>query len=148
MGANGRYWASRSLPQLPEVELVGCVDLDPDMLALARDQVGVPADRCFTSLAEAMGATAPDAVLVRTTLAAHVPVARSALQAGRHVLTEKPFAPTLEEARGLVELAGSRGLVLMVGQNYRFYPAVRAAAAPGREGGPGDLHEGAIDFRP
>src|SRR5260221_659530 len=110
MGSNGRYWAARAIPQVPEVELVGGVDLDPAMLALTRERVDLPADRCFTSLDMAMAATAPDAVLVTTTLAAHVPVARAALRSGRHVLTEKPFAPALEEARALVELAGSRGL--------------------------------------
>jgi predicted dehydrogenase len=147
MGSCGRYWAARMIPQVPEAELVGCVDLDPAALALARDQLGVPAESCFASLDAALAATEPDAVLVATTLAGHVPVARAALASGRHVLTEKPFAPTLAEARALVELARSRGLVLMVSQNYRFFPAVRAAVELVREGTLGRLHAVEIDFR-
>src|SRR5690348_590573 len=147
MGANGRFWVGRTIPQVPEAELVGCVDLDPAALARATEQLGVPADRCFTSLDAGLEATAPDAVVVVTTLDSHVAVCSAALEAGCHVFTEKPFAPTVEEARALVELADARDRVLMVGQNYRFYPAVLAAAELVREGTLGALHEVEIDFR-
>jgi predicted dehydrogenase len=146
LGGWGRYWLRRMVPQVPEVEHVGCVDLDPDALAEAR-RLGVPADRCFADLQTAMAATRPDAVLVTTTLLAHVPAARAALESGKHVLVEKPFAPALAEARELVELADSRGLVLMVSQNYRFFPAARAVRRLVRDGRLGALDEVEIDFR-
>lgn len=147
MGVWGRYWARRMLPQVPEVELVGCVDRDPLALDLTMEQVGVPAERCFTSLERALAVTDPEAVLVTTTLPGHVPVARAALESGRHVLVEKPFAPSLAEARSLVDLAEARGRVLMVSQNYRFFPAVRAVVELVRSGRLGPLHEIEIDFR-
>ncbi|HEY4027792.1 MAG TPA: Gfo/Idh/MocA family oxidoreductase [Candidatus Dormibacteraeota bacterium] len=147
LGNWGRYWLRRILPQVPEAQIVGCVDVDPEALALAREQVGVPADCCFASLDAALGSTEPDAVLVTTTLAHHVPVARAALESGLHVLVEKPFAPSLAEARALVELADARGRVLMVSQNYRFFPAARGAASLVAHGGMGALHEVEIDFR-
>src|SRR5262252_2602743 len=147
MGVWGRYWARRMIPQVPEIELAGCVDRDPLALELTMEQVGVPAERCFTSLDEALATTDPDAVLVATTLPSHVPVARAALEDGRHVLVEKPFAPSLAEAHALVELAAERDRVLMVSQNYRFFPAVRGVLELVRSGELGALHEVEIDFR-
>lgn len=143
MGGWGRFWARRALPQVPEIELVGCVDSDPRALEAA----DVPPDRRFTSLDRALAATDPDAVLVVTTLAAHVPTVRTALEAGKHVLVEKPFAPSMTEARALVDLADERGRILMVSQNYRFFPAVRAVVELVRSGELGRPHAVEIDFR-
>jgi predicted dehydrogenase len=147
MGAWGRWWARRMLTQVSEIELAGCVDVDTRALELATEELGVPTDRCYTSLERALAAVEVDAVLVATTLASHVPVARTALEAGRHVLVEKPFAPTLAEALELVALAESRGVTLMVSQNYRFYPAVRAVVDLVRSGELGAPHLVEIDFR-
>ncbi|HEY7198557.1 MAG TPA: Gfo/Idh/MocA family oxidoreductase, partial [Candidatus Dormibacteraeota bacterium] len=85
MGGWGRWWAKRMLTQVPEIELAGCVDTDPRALALAVEQLGVPAERCHPSLEAGLAAVDVDAVLVATTLASHVPVVRTALEAGRHV---------------------------------------------------------------
>lgn len=146
-GGCGRNWAGQALRQVEGAELVGCVDLDPRALELARAQVGIRQDLCFTSLDEALAGTEPDAVLVATTLPGHVPVARAALDAGKHVLMEKPFAPAEAEARELVDMAAARGLVLMVSQNYRFFPAVRAVTELVRRGELGAPRQVDIDFR-
>ena len=147
MGGWGRWWALRVLPKVPQIELVACADVDPRALALARQQLRMPAERCFTSLDAALAGTDAEAVLVATNLEAHVPAVRAALESGRHVLVEKPFAPTLAEARGLVDLAGERGLALMVSQNYRFFPAVRAVVGLLRSGELGTPHLVEVDFR-
>ena len=147
MGDWGRDWAWRIIPGVKTVKLVGCVDVRPEALELARSQVGIPADRCFTSLAEAMKATSPDAVLVTTTLPGHVPAVRAALAAGKHVLVEKPFAGRPAEARDLVRRAAARDLVLMVSQNYRFFPAVREVSRIVRQKTLGELGQIWIDFR-
>jgi predicted dehydrogenase len=147
LGNWGRYWARRMIPLVREVEPAGWVDLDPRSLELAVEQLGIPAERCYTSLSEALTAVDPDAVLVTASLPGHVPAVREALEADRHVLVEKPFAPTMAEARALVELAAARERVLMVSQNYRFFPAVRAVVQLVRGGELGALHEVEIDFR-
>lgn len=147
LGNWGRDWATRVLPQLPDVELAGCVDVHPASLAEARRAGVVEQSRCFTSLEDALGALEPEAVLVTTDLPAHVAAVATALEHGRHVLVEKPFAPTLDEARRLVALAAQRSLVLMVSQNYRFFPAVRAAQALVRERRLGELLHVELDFR-
>ena len=147
MGGWGRDWAWRIIPDVKAVKLVGCVDPNPEALALTRTQASIPADRCFASLDEALRATNPDAVLVTTVLPGHVAVARAALEAGKHVLVEKPFARHLAEARKLVDLAARRDLVLMVSQNYRFFPAVREVTRLVREKPLGELGQVWIDFR-
>ena len=65
-----------------------------------------------------------DAVLVVTPTPTHREMACMALAAGKHVLVEKPVAPTLEEARLMVDTAEGAQRVLMVGQIMRFMPAV------------------------
>ena len=147
MGDWGRDWGWRIIPGVKSVKLVGCVDLNPKALALARAEVGIPPERCFTSLDEAFETTSPDAVLVTTLLPGHVPVARAALLAGKHVLVEKPFARDLAGARKLVQLAARRHLVLMVSQNYRFFPAVQVVARMVRRSALGELGQVWIDFR-
>ena len=50
----------------------------------------------------------------------HVPYAKQILNAGKHALIEKPFAPTAKEAREVFDLAKAKGLVCMPNQNRRF----------------------------
>jgi predicted dehydrogenase len=147
LGPHGRGWAKQVIPEITEVEVVGYVDSDPYALDALREATNVPADRCFESLMEAIAATQPQALLNTTALPGHVPVTEAALDAGLHVLLEKPFAPSMAAAHRLVEMAAARNLVLMVSQNYRFFPAPRALAALVRESGLGRLHEVSIDFR-
>jgi predicted dehydrogenase len=147
MGLWGRDWARLVVPEVPEVELVGCVDSDPRALALLQEQFPISPQKCFSSLDEALDATEPDAVLVTTTLAGHAPITKAALEAGLPVLCEKPFTDKLDCARELVDLAAANGVMLMVSQNYRFFPAVRTAARLVQEGGLGELYEVSVDFR-
>lgn len=147
MGRWGRDWA-RLLSQHPElVQPVAYVDLAPAMLAQLQADNGVDAERCFLSLADALQAVDADAVLITTALGGHVPTALEALEAGKHVLVEKPFAPSLAEGRRAVELAARRDLTLMVSQNYRFFPAARTVAALIREGSLGPVGGVSIHFR-
>ena len=147
LGPHGRGWARHVIREVTEVEVVGYVDSDPHALDLLREEATVPADRCFESLNEAIAATQPQALLNTTALPGHVPVTTAALEAGLHVLVEKPFAPSLAAAQQLVDLAAARGLVLMVSQNYRYFPAPHAIASLVHESELGRLYEVSIDFR-
>jgi predicted dehydrogenase len=147
LGPHGRNWARRVIPEIKAVELVGYVDSDPRAIDLLREEHSVPADRCFESLKEAIATTQPEAVLITTALPGHVPVMEAALDAGLHVLVEKPFAPSVDAARRIVDLAADKGLVLMVSQNYRFFPGPRAMASLVQESALGSLYEVSIDFR-
>jgi predicted dehydrogenase len=147
MGGWGQSWNQQILSQRADVEVVGCVDTDPATLTLIQQKLGVPAERCFATIEAALDAVAADAVLITAALPAHVPAALTALAAGTHVLLEKPFAATLAEAQRVVAAAAARRRVLMISQNYRFFPAARVAAALVREGTVGQVGAVSIDFR-
>ncbi|HEY7090842.1 MAG TPA: Gfo/Idh/MocA family oxidoreductase, partial [Tepidisphaeraceae bacterium] len=66
-----------------------------------------------------------DAVAIATPVSTHFPLASQCLQAGKHVLVEKPLAATTGEARALVEIAERAGRVLMVDHTYLFHSGVR-----------------------
>ncbi len=66
-----------------------------------------------------------DAVHVTTPNAAHFPIVKAALEAGKHVLCEKPLALSAGEARALTELAAARGLRAGLCHNLRYYPMVQ-----------------------
>ncbi|MGI8868609.1 MAG: Gfo/Idh/MocA family protein [Mycobacteriales bacterium] len=147
MGGFGRNWATEMIPQVTDVEVVARADVAAASREKAITEGLVAADRCYETVEAAIEATDPDAVLVTANLIGHVPAVRAGLQAGKHVLVEKPFAPTVAEARELVDLAASAGVMLMVSQNYRFFPAVRAVQQLIADGGLGALHAVELDFR-
>jgi predicted dehydrogenase len=77
-----------------------------------------------TELSEVLADPAVHAVAVATPAGTHVEVALAALQAGKHVLVEKPLAVTVEGARHLVDEAQSRHLTLMCDHTYCYTPVV------------------------
>jgi hypothetical protein len=126
MGGWGRNWVSHVIHQSEDVELVACVDLNAGILAQAQQFLNLPPERCFLTVESALASVEADAVLITASLPAHIPLALQALNAGKHVLLEKPFAPTIAQAQQVVTTAAKRHRVLMISQNYRFFPAVRA----------------------
>jgi predicted dehydrogenase len=75
-----------------------------------------------------------DLVSIATPVDLHYPAARAALEHGRHVLCEKPFAMNVAEARELAALADSKGLVNVVNHEFRHYPARETLTRKIREG--------------
>jgi len=103
-------------------ELVGVVDARAE----ARDKVAEElATKAYASYTELIGAV--DAVSVVTTTPAHFAIARDFIDAGVHVLVEKPITETTAEARQLIDLAKSKGVVLQVGHLERFNATILAA---------------------
>ena len=147
LGGWGGDWERNAIPPVAEVERVAIVDGHEPTLRAAQEKLGLPDDMCFGTLAEAFAAVPADAVLVTAPMVAHVPLALEALEAGKHVLVEKPFAATVAEAAQAVELAEAKGLTLQVSQNYRFYPAPQAVRALVLDGAVGDLSVVHVDFR-
>lgn len=147
MGGWGRDWAKSVIKKDNQVSLVACVDAEPTSLALARKELDLPSESYFTSLAAAIEAVDADAVLITANLPGHVPLALESLGAGKHVLLEKPFAPSLDEARKVVEFAEKQHRVLMISQNYRFFPAVQAVRELLQSGSLGEVGAVSVDFR-
>ncbi len=128
LGFWGHDWSTRILPRVPGIEVVGYVDPSEEARTRIRTELDVGADLCFPTLEAALAGTDADLVLGTVRTEAHFPVAQTALEAGRHVMLEKPFASTMAEARALVELAVAKGRVLSVSQNYRYFPGPVTAA--------------------
>jgi len=127
LGSWGRNWVEEVTRATPDVLPVAWVDLDPAMRERAIAELELPPERVFGSLVEALRAFPADAALAVVPLAAHGQATRDALAAGLHVLVEKPFTDDLAEARRLIALARERRRVLMVNQNYRWFPAPQQA---------------------
>ncbi|HIR27134.1 MAG TPA: Gfo/Idh/MocA family oxidoreductase [Candidatus Choladousia intestinigallinarum] len=79
-----------------------------------------PEIRFTTDLNQVLSDPEVNLVVVNTPDRFHVPYAKQILEAGKHVLVEKPFAPTAREAREVFALAKEKGLICMPNQNRRF----------------------------
>jgi len=120
------YWGpnyARLLHELHDAELVWACDLDSEALELIR--LRYPAVNVSTDPESALADTSVDAVVVATPTSTHAPLSLAAIQSGKHVLCEKPLAPTSEESVEVIEAAREAGVVLMVGHTFIFNPAVR-----------------------
>ena len=80
-----------------------------------------------------------EAITIATPTVTHFKIAMDAIQAGKHVLVEKPICPTLEEAEKLVKAAEDAGIVLAVGQIERHNPVVKFARDSIEQGKFGDI---------
>jgi predicted dehydrogenase len=79
----------------------------------------------YSSLDEFLGDEALDAVIITVPDRLHFEYAKAALEAGKHVLVEKPMVTTAADAQVLVDLARRQGLILGVGYHLRFHPGFR-----------------------
>ncbi len=147
LGNWGRNWYQYVLHQNPEVTVVAFVDAVESSREIAQKTLGLPAEQVFASLEEALTHVPCDAVLITASLAGHTPVALTALQAEKHVLVEKPFTSTLDEARQIIKTVEQTGRLLMVSQNYRYHPAVQAVREIIRKRELGPVGNVYIDFR-
>jgi predicted dehydrogenase len=95
------------------------MDISAESLRASVGEGYVDAGRCYTDLSRMLEATQPDALIVCPIIAAHGQAVRRGLEADCHVLVEKPFVTTLDEARELTELAESRHRAIGVVQNWR-----------------------------
>lgn len=123
VGSLGRHH-TRWARQIDAFDLVGVYDIDPDR---AREVAGEYKTRDFESLSSLLDEV--DAVSVVTTTTRHFEVAMEVIEAGKHLLIEKPITSSVEEADRVIEAAGKKGLKLMVGHIERFNPAVQALDA-------------------
>jgi predicted dehydrogenase len=106
------------LSTAPGVELLGVCDLSPSLAnyAVTRFKAG----RAYTNAADMLRETSPDVVHILTPPHTHVPLASQCIEAGAHVIVEKPVAPTNQDFHELWSRARARGKWLIEDQNYRF----------------------------
>jgi len=104
-----------------QAPIAAVADISPERAKVAADLYGC---RAFTNYRDMIGAV--EAVSIAVPTAFHHAVASVFLDAGIHVLLEKPIATTLEEADDLIARADRNGVILQVGFIERFNPAVVA----------------------
>jgi predicted dehydrogenase len=124
-GSMGRAWLG-AIRADPGVELAGLVDLDAEVARRAAAGHGYDDVVVGTDLAAVIAGTRPDAMVNVTIPEAHRATTVTALEAGLPVLCEKPIAPTVAEARVMVDAAERSGRLLMVSQSRRYSPQVVA----------------------
>ncbi len=122
VGYLGRFHAQK-YRELPDSELIAVVDNSPEAAQKVADELGVPAVADYRDL---IGRVDAVSIVVPTPL--HFSVAETLLEAGIHVLVEKPITETIEQAQRLIDLARQKNCVLQIGHLERFNPAVQAAA--------------------
>ena len=120
-GSMGRNHA-RVYSELPEVELVAVCDTDP---RVAREVAARYHSTAYEDYGEMLHAVRPDAVSVTVPSAWHRQVSVDSLEAGAHVLVEKPIAATSEDGQLMIEKARAVNRQLMVGHIVRFNPAMQ-----------------------
>ena len=117
------YWGPNLVRNFDEItELAWICDLDNDLRA--RFAGRYPRARATADYAEMLADETLDAVVVATPVPTHYALAKQALEAGKHVMVEKPPAMRATEMDELVRIAADRDLVLMPGHLLLYHPGV------------------------
>lgn len=124
LGPRGCDWV-REVRSSHAFELAGSVEIDEQVRQVATESAKIPRDSCFNNLAEAIGKTKCQAVIVATSPEDHEQSCETAIAHNLAVLVEKPFTLRLHEAVRLVELAEQKQTPLLVAQNYRYLRSFR-----------------------
>ena len=122
--AGAGYWGpnlARVLNQTRRCEFVAVCDQVPERVEKVTRQY--PSVSGFTDMDEFLAADL-DAVVIATPISTHYELARQALEAGKHVLVEKPLAHSSQLAQQLTRLAAERNLILMTGHTFVYSPPV------------------------
>jgi predicted dehydrogenase len=121
-GSMGKNHA-RVYNELSEADLVAVSDVDEKVATQVAESFAARAYRDYRSMLEV---EQPQAVSIAVPTALHEEVAIACLEAGAHILVEKPIAATVEEGQRIIECARSLDRKLMVGHIVRFNPAIQA----------------------
>lgn len=120
------YWGpnlARNFHQLPGAWLVACADADASRLSEV-SRLYPSIQQTATDVRALLDNPTLDALVIATPARSHFALVSQALEAGKHVLVEKPLALTSDDARALIELARRNKRVLMVGHTFEYNPAV------------------------
>jgi predicted dehydrogenase len=121
----------------PGVQAVGLVEMTPELAVEKAAALGIP--KAYKSFEEMLADPRVDVVVLATPNYLHYPQAKAALEAGKHVICEKPLALTTSQSSELVDLAAKKKLVNAVNFNLRFYPLMHQARSMVKNGDLGDV---------
>ena len=119
------YWGPnliRNFVNLEDSQVKTCSDLLENRLAHMKRLY--PSISTTTNFKEIIEDPDIEAVVIATPVSSHYPIAKEAIDAGKHVFVEKPLAHSVEKGAELVRLAREKGLILMVGHTFVYTAAV------------------------
>jgi len=123
LGGWGSSWA-QVIRDSPDWEIAGWVDVNPGALENAVANLAADPKLCFPTLKEAVERVSADAaVIITPPMCGRLADVTTALDAGLHVVAEKPLTDSLEDARLMLDRHKGTQLKFMVAQNYRFFAA-------------------------
>ncbi len=135
------YWGpnlARNFSETPGARVRFIADPNGDRLSSV--EARYPGARTSRDYRDVLADPAVDAVAIATPVSTHFELGMAALNAGKHVLLEKPLASTSDEALRLIDLADRRGLVLMVDHTFVYTSAVAKIRELMRAGELGDIY--------
>jgi predicted dehydrogenase len=142
------FFAQNHLHAWREVEgtrIVALCDADAARLNATGRAFGI--ERLYTDAAAMFEAERLDFVDIATTVASHRALVEMAASARVAAICQKPFAPTLADARAMVAACGEAGVPLMVHENFRWQSAIQAVGAALHDGAIGQPFWGRVSFR-
>ena len=125
--------------------IIAICDRDPARLKIVGDQFGI--ERRYTDAAELFAREKLDFVDVATTAPSHRPLVEMAAANHVPVICQKPFAPTLGDAKAMVKSCAEAGVPLMVHENFRWQSPIQAVKREIEGGAIGEPFFGRISFR-
>ena len=126
--------------QTEYVDLCAFCDLIPERAEKAAKEYGTPDAKVYTDYHELLSDPTIDAVHVLTPNIAHCEITVAALEAGKHVLCEKPMAATPEDAQKMLDARDRTGKMLTIGYQYRHFHENAVARKVVAEGWLGDIY--------
>jgi predicted dehydrogenase len=146
VGGFGYSWLKDVSGKSPDFDVVAIVDVSKENLTKAGWDAAVPVESQFPTLEAALETVAADAILSVTPPAVHVQHARTAFAHGLNLMTEKPFADTIEHAFEMLQMAKMSGKQLLISQNYRYRPVISCARKLLADKAVGKFGHGHVDF--
>lgn len=136
--ANGKHMPS--LSKIEEVEMVAFCDIIVEKAEKAAKQYGTADAKVYEDYKELLKDKSIDVIHVCTPNRSHSEITVAALEAGKHVMCEKPMAKTAAEAQKMYDTAKKCGKKLTIGYQYRYRPEALYAKRVCEEGELGDIY--------
>ena len=136
--ANGKHFPG--MAQQEGVDMCAFCDLILERAEKAAKEYGTPDAKVYTDYKELLADPTIDAVHVLTPNIAHCEITIAALEAGKHVLCEKPMAATEADAKKMLEARDRTGKMLTIGYQYRHFAENQVAKKVVEDGWLGDIY--------
>ena len=146
VGIGSGYFAGfqyRAWTRIPEVKITAMCNTKKEKAIPIMDECDIP--NHYTDYQEMLEKEKPDFVDIITPPSTHLEMTKFAADRGIHVICQKPLAPSLDEAKDIVEYAREKGIRFMVHENWRFQPWYREIKKLFESNVIGNIHS--ISFR-